>query len=229
MSRLLGFIPARGGSVRLPGKNALEIAGKSLIVRTVEAALASELLDEVAFSSDKKDYLRLAASAGLATPYRRPARLGAADTTTLDVVLDYLDWRSAQGLPEVTHVLVLQPTSPFRDTADIDRAIRFWRDSGRKSLVSAAPAGPSLGYVVLRTEEGGNLACMSDIPGGEVFVLDGEFFLTPVRMLREERQFWNADSALLVRDQPRPHDIDTREDFLAAQAMIERRALDGDA
>ena len=65
--RLLGFIPARGGSVRALNKNARPIAGMSPIRRAVAAALAAGSLDDVAFSTDSADYLTEAAAAGAAT------------------------------------------------------------------------------------------------------------------------------------------------------------------
>ena len=47
---ILGLIPARGGSKRLPGKNILNLAGKPLISWTIEAALGSKYIDEVVVS-----------------------------------------------------------------------------------------------------------------------------------------------------------------------------------
>lgn len=221
MTRLLGLIPARSGSVRLPSKNLLEIDGASLIARTVGAALDSTLLDEIALSTDSDAYANSAANAGLDTAYRRPAHLNEPETTTIDAVLDCLKWRNEQGLAPVSHVLILQPTSPQRCSQDIDRAIAFWRASGKASLISVMPVGPSAGYVVIENRETGELSGGGDAINGNVFILDGMFFLASVDMLADEQVFWNAESALYVNTYPRPHDIDTQSDFAAARCMIE--------
>ncbi|MBT5299761.1 MAG: hypothetical protein HOL41_15575 [Rhodospirillaceae bacterium] len=226
MTRLLGFIPARSGSVRLPGKNTLEIGGKSLLERTVKTALESTTLDEIALSTDSAEYADMATTAGLPTKYKRPAHLNKSETTSIDVVLDYLAWRRDHDMPDISHVLVLQPTSPQRRSEDIDRAVKTWRKSGEASLVSVMPAGPSAGYLVIENTNTGKLAGGKDAVDGNVFVLDGMFFLASVDMLVRESGFWNADSALYINVYPRPHDIDTACDFFAARCMIEGNGFD---
>lgn len=227
MTRLLGLIPARSGSVRLPGKNGLEIDGKSLIARSVEAALASTELDEVDISTDSDGFAALAAAAGLVTAYRRPQRLNHSDTSSADVVLDYLCWRRERAMPDVSHVLLLQPTSPQCTASDIDAAVRTWRDSGRDSLISVMPAGNGPGSVVIEDTKTGRLASgAATVDDGAFYVLDGMFFLTSAAMLIAGRGFWDADSALYVNIYPRPHDIDTEADFTAARCLIEANAFD---
>ena len=44
---MLAVIPARGGSKGVAGKNRKELAGKPLIVYTIEAALASNIFEKV--------------------------------------------------------------------------------------------------------------------------------------------------------------------------------------
>jgi CMP-N,N'-diacetyllegionaminic acid synthase len=226
MTRLLGFIPARSGSVRLPGKNTLEIGGKSLIERTVETALQSTTLDEIALSTDSAEYADIAIAAGLPTTYKRPTHLNKSETTSIDVVLDYLAWRRDQGMEEISHVLVLQPTSPQRRVEDIDGAVKTWRKSEESSLVSVMPAGPNAGYVVVENTSTGKLTGGAEAVDGNIYVLDGMFFLASVDMLVRESVFWNADSALYINVYPRPYDIDTGGDFSAARCMIEGNVFD---
>ena len=55
VSRYLAFIPARGGSKRLPGKNTVNFSGKPLIAWTIEAARKSQFIDEIIVSTDSCD------------------------------------------------------------------------------------------------------------------------------------------------------------------------------
>ena len=50
--KVLGIIPARYGSTRLPGKPLLDICGKSMIQRVYEQCLKSKILDSVIVATD---------------------------------------------------------------------------------------------------------------------------------------------------------------------------------
>lgn len=218
---LLGLIPARGGSVRVAGKNARRFAGTSLIALAVRAARAARTLDAIAFSSDDEGCIAAAKAEGLDVPYRRPAALAKAETPMTDVVVGYLDWLAANGQSAPSHVVLLQPTSPFRTASDIDAAVHQWRVSGRSSLVSAIHAAPTGNYVVFRDGNGGLLSRVGDAKAKEAFILDGAVFIAPVAMIREERRFWAEDAAVYATDFPRPYDIDTEADYRAAEMMFE--------
>ena len=59
--RVLGIVPARGGSRRMPGKNLAEVGGRTLVRRALDAAVASGRLDPVVLSSDDAAILAEAA------------------------------------------------------------------------------------------------------------------------------------------------------------------------
>ena len=113
--RTLALIPARGGSKGIPRKNIRLIAGKPLIAWTIEAALRSSLLDAVMVTTDDPEIAEVASRAGAQVPFLRPAALAQDDTPGIAPVLHALDM-----LPGYDAVLLLQPTSPLRNTADID-------------------------------------------------------------------------------------------------------------
>ena len=52
--KILGLIPARGGSKGLPGKNALPLGGVSLVGRTILAARRCGVLDRLWVSTDDR-------------------------------------------------------------------------------------------------------------------------------------------------------------------------------
>ena len=70
--KILGVIPARGGSKALPGKNVKTLAGKPLIRYPWEAANASGVLDRVVLSTDDPDIAETAKGFGLEVPFLRP-------------------------------------------------------------------------------------------------------------------------------------------------------------
>ena len=221
---LLGFVPARGGSIRVPRKNVRPLAGESLIARTIRAALAARYLDGIAFSSDCEACIAEAQAAGLFTDYRRPYSLATSEATTAECVIDYLQWSAKIGGPAYTHVVLLQPTSPFRATDDIDNAIAHWRTSGRPSLVSATPVAPMKTFLIYRGADG-TLIRESVDSGRDPFVLDGSVYITPTTMLLDRGVFWDCNSDLFVNHYPRPYDIDEETDFRAAEALVAANLL----
>lgn len=104
--QVLGLIPARGGSKRLPGKNKRMLGGKPLVCWTIEAALTSRL-DRVVVSSDDNEIRGIALDWG-AEIHRRPDWLSQDDSSPYDlarvIIREY----------PCTHVMLLQPTSPLR-------------------------------------------------------------------------------------------------------------------
>jgi len=118
----LALIPARGGSKRLPRKNVLPLAGKPLLVWTVEAARAARHLDRVILSTDDEEIAEVGRQHGAEVPFIRPAELARDTTTSQDVVLHALRTLMDDG-EKFDYVVVLQPTSPLRTAHDIDGAI----------------------------------------------------------------------------------------------------------
>ena len=122
--KILAVITARGGSKGLPGKNIRPIAGLPLIAWTIRAAHASSLVDRTVLSTDDEKIATVARQHGCEVPFMREARLAADDTSSMDVIIDVLD-----RIPGFDIVLLLQPTSPLRTSADIDNANRHCDDS----------------------------------------------------------------------------------------------------
>lgn len=137
--KVLGLVPARGGSKGVPGKNIRPIAGLPLIGWTARAALASGL-DRTIVSTDDPAIADAARVCGLEVPFMRPPELARDDSPGLDVVVHAVE-ALVQGGYRPDAVMLLQPTSPLRTSGHIDRAIALLRDRPEaESLVSVVRA-----------------------------------------------------------------------------------------
>jgi N-acylneuraminate cytidylyltransferase len=147
---VLCIIPARGGSKRIPRKNLLRIAGKPLVVHSIEHGLAASV-DRVVVSTDDKEIAAVSKRAGAEVVMRPPA-ISTDKATSESALRHVLD---AIGDPDL--VVFLQATSPVRRRTDIDRAVTQLRKERLDSLFSACennkllwqlgPRGPrSLNY-----------------------------------------------------------------------------------
>ncbi|MAD40838.1 MAG: hypothetical protein CL623_00395 [Arcobacter sp.] len=129
--KILGIIPARGGSKGIPKKNIKLLNGKPLIAYTIEAALNSNL-NRVIVSTDCEEIAIISKEYGVEV-MMRPSRLSEDKTPTLPVLQDVV----AKLDDEFDAVMTLQPTSPLRKIEDINNSIEtFSRDKKADSLVS---------------------------------------------------------------------------------------------
>jgi CMP-N,N'-diacetyllegionaminic acid synthase len=124
--KVLGLIPARGGSKGIPRKNLAVVGGKPLLAWTLDAAHAASELSEVVVSTDDDEIAATARTRVL----RRPPELAADDTPMRAVVRHAVD----ELAPDV--VVLLQPTSPLRRAEHVDEAVRLLLESGADSVVS---------------------------------------------------------------------------------------------
>lgn len=134
---VLCIIPARGGSIRVPGKNLRLVRGRSLLAHSVAHALGARRVTRVVVSTDCPEIARTAREAGAEVVIRSPELSGptAASEAALLHVLDEL--RNREGYaPEL--VVFLQCTAPLRSAADVDRAVATLEEEGADSLLSVA-------------------------------------------------------------------------------------------
>ena len=130
---ILGLIPARGGSRRVPRKNLKPLAGRPLIEWTIEAAKRSAWLDEIAVSTEDDEIHRVAVENGIAV-IRRPYHLAGDTANIYDAIRHALG--RMQG--NFTHVCLLHPTSPLRSVVDSDGCCALSSETGADAVVSCA-------------------------------------------------------------------------------------------
>lgn len=134
MKRVLGIIPARGGSKGVPRKNIREVAGKPLIAYSIMAAQSSRLLTRCIVSTDDTETAEISAALGCEV-MDRPAELAQDDTPTVSVVKHIFERLESED-ELFDYGLVLQPTSPLRTGLDIDSALQALFQSDADSIVS---------------------------------------------------------------------------------------------
>lgn len=221
---ILGLIPARGGSKRLPGKNLTPLAGRPLIAWTIRAARDSVSLDRVVVSTDDPEIAEIAKRQGAETPFLRPARLALDDTSSEAVAVHALETLEL----ERGYLVLLQPTSPLRAGADIDAAVRRCRDAEWDALVSVrAPEKP--GHWMLRVDDGDNVsplfpdAFFGKEAAPNLVLPNGAIFIARIETFLREPTFWPRRTGAFIMPGERSLDIDKSEDLMAAERYLERK------
>ena len=120
-SRVVGLIPARAGSKRVPNKNVLKLQGHPLLAYTISAALDSGVFDKVIVSTDSDEYAQIALHYGAEVPFLRPNSLAEDSSADIGWVAHALESLALIG-HEFEIFSILRPTSPFRNASTILRA-----------------------------------------------------------------------------------------------------------
>ena len=120
--RVLGLIPARGGSKSIPLKNIADLAGRPMIAYVIAAGVASRRLDRIICSTDHPSIAE-ACTARNVEVQPRPRQLAEDDTPVTAVILDVLRRLAIDDGVAPGMVALLQPTSPFLRAADIDACV----------------------------------------------------------------------------------------------------------
>lgn len=230
--RVLALVPARGGSKGLPGKNIRPLCGRPLIQWSIDAALASQAVDFVAVSTDSEDIAAVSRAAGASVPFLRPAELAGDTASSIDVVIHAIDFLVQAG-EHFDIVMLLEPTSPLRDGADIDQSLAKMVGAKASAIVSVCGAESSHPAFVFRQDDRGRLVpFMERSPTGlrrqeiePMYYLDGSIYASDVPALRERRSFYHSDTIAYEVPKWKSFEIDVLEDFEIVEAIANHKRL----
>jgi N-acylneuraminate cytidylyltransferase len=224
--RAVAIIPARGGSKGIPGKNLQPLAGKPLIAHAIEAAQASARLARYVVSTDDEAIAKAAHARGCPV-IMRPAEL-ASDCTPIEPVLEHA--LACEG-GQIDIIVLLQPTTPFRRSFDIDAALDLLLQSRADSVVSVCDVQHNHPSRMYRLGRCGRMVRLLAEPSGRqrqdlepVYIRNGALYLTWVESFRRSASLLGADCAAYLMPPECSINIDTPLDleiarFLAAASL----------
>lgn len=218
--KILGVIPARGGSKRLPGKNLLPVAGRPMIAWAVEAARGSRYIDRLIVSTDDAAIADAARELGVEVPFLRPAALSGDTATSEDVLIHALD---ALG-GDFTLAVLSQPTSPLCLGEDIDAAIEACVAAKAPACVSVCAPSKPLAWL-MTTNAAGHLQRVfgaAQVPN-PAYRPNGAVFVVDVAAFRLNKSFYPAGVVPSVMPAERSIDVDTEADRAMADGLLRRR------
>lgn len=226
---MLALIPARGGSKGVPGKNIRALGGRPLIHWTIEAAMRADHIDQVVLSTDDEGIAALCRPMGVEIPFMRPAELAQDNSLAIDTYVYTMNRLFQEGRYDQDEFVVLLPTVPFRNAADIDGGIELFRDKQADSVISCTQLSHPVDWVFsldaearIRRDEGKegkrlinrqDVTC-SYIPNGGVYVFRHS-------LLESKRSYYFDRTFAYVMPQERSLDIDTEQDFMFASFLCE--------
>jgi len=222
--KYLAVITARGGSKGIPGKNTKPLNGKPLILYTLEAARMVFQDQYIYVSTDSQEIKNTVESSGLEVPFLRPAEL-ATDTSSSEDVLKHAIKEAVKKGLLFDAVVLLQPTSPFRNEEHIQSAIIEFEKDPESLLLSVTEARENPYYTLMEEDKDGflqkskqsNFTRRQDCPS--VWNINGAIYIFPKNEFMKGG-FDTLSKRKFVMNALASIDIDSSSDWTIAESLL---------
>ena len=231
-SDILIVIPARGGSKRLPRKNVKPLAGKPLICWTIEAALKAKLDAKIIVTSDDDEILGLADAYKSKGVYKRkrPGNLATDTASTVDAIIDVIESEESLGNNPQT-IILLQPTSPLRNEADIRNAFLLYNDTEanthRDTVVSVCEVEHPTAWVGYVKDDmsfkGTKILNKRSQDYEKEYRLNGAVYVACVEYILKEKSLFTSELKASIMSRLGSIDIDEEIDFKVCEGLLSGR------
>lgn len=224
--KVLGIIPARAGSKRIPGKNTKLFCGKPLVEYIIQSALSAKLLDTIVVNSDDEKVLNIASKYQDLIPIKRPQSIAGDKASALEYVNHTLKLLLEKKL-EYDIIVILQPTSPLTLSTDIDETIQLLINSKSDSAVSIMKLDHAIHPIKMKTLEGNKLTPFLEDENGRmaehelptIFVRNCSVYASTIKTINENKVIGDDCRGYLMPSD-RSVDINDQLDFDFAEFLM---------
>lgn len=223
----LVIIPARGGSKRLQGKNIKPLHGKPLIHYTIDAA--REVFDDsvICISTDDESIKEVAEQTGLSVPFLRPESLATDTADSRSVLVHAYNFYKNNRNYEADTIVLLQPTSPFRNGTHIKECLNLY-DEQLDQVLSVKETDSNPYFLLYEENKEGYL---KKILSGDftrkqncpiVYEINGAIYVISISSLLNNDSLVFRKTKKYVMDKESSIDIDDEYDFNLAEFILRR-------
>lgn len=218
---ILALIPARAGSKGIKNKNLVLLDNKPLIYHTIQAAKNSKYINKIVVSSDGDSILKYANEQNVET-LQRPKELALDNTKSHEVVM-----HAIKNYMQFDTIILLQPTSPFRNSYDIDNAFKIFLDSNANALISVTEYDNKIlkAFIVNENNELKGI-CNDEFPFmlrqelPKTYMSNGAIYIIKRDLFINNPTFLPSNTSFYVMDEKSSIDIDTQKDLEFAKNII---------
>jgi len=228
--KVLGIVPARGGSKGIPRKNLSDVCGKPLIAMSIEVGnqlVQKGVLSRCIVSTDDDEIASVARGCGADIPFMRPAELATDKSKALAYVLHALETLELVD-GNYDAVMILQPTSPCREVEPIAEACARFSASQADSLISCYQEDYINELVMYDDQGDGRIKPKNSDHNkgvrrqeyGPVLVRNGALYITRVPYIKKTGQLICEHPMLLEMTKLQSIDVDTLDDLTLLRAIL---------
>lgn len=229
----VAIITARGGSKRIPRKNIRPFLGKPILEYSIEAALQTELFEEVMVSTDDTEIAQIAQQAGAKVPFFRSEETANDFATTADVIAEVLA-AYAQAGKEFQAACCIYPTAPFVTANMLSTAMQLLEQEQADCVIPVVKFSfpPQRGVVInqgrIVPKWPENMTKRSqDL---EPLYHDcGQFYCLNVERFLQQKAIWMEHAVPLIQEERYVQDIDTLEDWALAEMKYKLLHAEGNS
>ena len=228
MKNILGIIPARQGSKRMPGKNKKLLNGKPLITYSFASAKESLLLNKIIVSTNDLDIISIAEEHGIEVPFVRPEKYADDYATDFDWIKHAVYELENTG-SIIDYIVILRPTCPLRTAKDIDNAITTICKIGTDSVRSLTKVKHhpywmkkitnELAVPYLELDNAEEKIRSQDLP--PLYYINGMVDIISKNNITNNHLYGKKMGYILI-DEKRTVDIDTPADFEYCKYLLTR-------
>ena len=221
----IAIILARGGSKGIKFKNLFKINNKPLIYWSIRDCLRSKKISSVWVSSDNLRILKYVKKFG-ARPILRPKKYAGDNSSSESAWLHAVNFLEAKNIA-ISNIVGIQPTSPLRESKDIDQALELMQKNNISAVVSVCSSKKPLHWHFTLESDGKLKQIYKDkifytnrqelpitySPNGALYIAKTDYF-------RSKKTFYTDSTLAYLMPYERSVDIDNRIDFITVEAII---------
>jgi CMP-N,N'-diacetyllegionaminic acid synthase len=215
---MLIIIPAKEYSRRLKNKNFLKIGNKSLFERTLLFAKKIAPASKILVSTNSKSILKIAHKNRCLAPFLRPKNLCQDSTSMYSVASHSVRFYEKKYKKKVTNILLLQPTTPYRDLKIAKSAIKKFLKN-KKTLLSVNQLHVLSDKIFYKNKK--CLKFLDKKKAKEVFIPNGSFYIISKKNLFKYKNFYHEGMDFYeLTKKSQILDIDLKEDLILAKKFL---------
>ncbi len=229
--KIIGVIPARGGSKSIPRKNIKILRGKPLVAYTIEEAKKSKYLTHLVVSTEDEEIKNISLKYGAEVPFLRPKELATDDALAIPTVQHTVITIEKIKNIKYDYVIMLQPTTPLRETEDIDKALAMLIEADADGIISVVDVDNWHPMKMKKFDENSYLIDYQTPPVEnpprqilpKVYMVNGAIYATKRDIFMEKNTFKGEKCLGYIMPPKRSVNIDTEIDFLIAEYYLRKK------
>jgi len=220
----IAFIPVRCGSKSIPFKNIKKFCGKPLVYWNLLALENSKQIDKIVVATDCKEIKEVIRNFSLnkVEIYDRDPKNATDIASTEDVMLEYIN---KSNLEDNDLFILVQATSPFTQSDDLDKAIEKLKKENVDSLLTCARIkrffwnedGTPINYNYKKRPR------RQDFKG--VLVENGAFYINSVRNIKKDKNRLSGKIVIYEMPEYTFIELDEEDDWFIAERLMKKYVL----
>ncbi len=233
--RVLFVITARGGSKGVPRKNIRLVGKLPLIAYKIISAQKCSVDKRIIVSTDDEEIAAVSAAYGAEVPFMRPDYLASDTADSMDVVWHTVQWIMEHDEDRYDYICLLEPSSPFASSEDLDNALKLIEERGADTLLGMKEVEVNRAFIHSLDSKGGLskfYEAMKDFKSvrrqdqAKEYTMNGCMYIAKWSYFVKHKSFHAQNSVPYIMPDEKSIEIDSMYNYKVACIMAENALID---